>query len=453
MPLIERAFSCPGNEHAISRIATSGSEAVLHPGSSIIRAGPENGIRSQGNMNKLLLSTAFACLLMGFATAQQDPANKDQAAGKSTAAPTTKTFTDYQMGMAFDYPSTWTLVTDPEPKKKKALVDLGSILGKKRKAVPAAGKQSTQETLFYVPTSGHAADLEIYSALWDQTPELWESVQADAAKNLNRKVVKQWREEILGVPLLLTQLSYDDAGGPVYTLSGLVYSRTPYKMQFVLTANMEDFESADYEVRQALQTLRTTSGALPVAEDPNHPLDKTAYVNVNNKAPQVLVMSLPPADPTKAKKGSVVVNATAAGQKVLLTMPAGWSVDGPAADGTITLHNAAITGTITVTVASVVDSDPAQSAILKATAQSLDLFDKVTQRDEVTNKFSTAGAETDTIWRNGQTASGPMTTCEAYGSTGDNYWLLRYQLKGTTSAEERKAIEALVDGMSVDPAQ
>ncbi len=403
-------------------------------------------------MNKLLLSASLTCLLFGSALAQ-DPTNKDKATGTQTAAaPTTKTFTDYQMGMAFDYPSTWTLVTDPAPKKKKSLLDVSSVFKKKKRAQPTGAKQSTQETLFYLPTSGHAANLEIYSALFDQTPELWESVQADAAKNLNRKIDKQWREEILGVPLLLTKFSYDDAGGPVYTLSGLIYSRTPYKMQFVLTANTDDFDAAEYQMRQAFQSLRTTSGALPVAEDPNHPLDKTAYINVVNKAPKVLVMSVPTVDPAKAKKGEVVVNATAAGQKVLLTMPTGWSADAPAADGTITLHNAALTGMMTVIVASVADSDPPQSAILKATAQSLDLFNKVTNRGETTHKFSIAGAETDTIWRTGEGANGAMTTCEAYGQTGDNYWLIRYQLKGSIGADERKAIDTLIDSMSVDPA-
>ena len=400
-------------------------------------------------MNKRLLIT-FAVAAVASAAFAQDPSNTDQSAAKTDQTPATKSFADYQIGMAFDYPTNWVLVEDPKaPKSKKLIPD--SILGKKSKKKLAAGKQAQGETLFYVPSGAHTANLEIYGITYDHAPEEFEKNQSDMATLDKKQVVKQWREQILGVPLLLTKTTYEDAAGPEVTLLGLVYSRTPYKMLFRLTAIDTEYDSAEAQLRQVLQTLHTTSGDLPVAEDPNHPLDASAYQNVVNKAPKVLVMSTPHPDATKAKKGEVAVSATVSGQKTLFTIPAGWTADAPAADGTIALHNPTVTGTVTITLASVIDSDPPGSAMLKASAASLNQFNKVDKRNETTDDFSTAGDATDTIWRMGAGANGPLTTCDAFGSMDEFYWLLSYKLAGVPTAAETKAIDDLIDGMSLDP--
>jgi hypothetical protein len=405
-------------------------------------------------MKKLILIAALAATLIGSAIAQ-DTTNQDPAAqakpAQAAAPVTTKSFADYEIGMAFDYPSTWVLVEDPKVKKSKSLIPPG-IFGKKTKKKIAAGKQSSNESLFYVPANGRTANLEIYSALWDQTPDLWESNQVDANNSLKRQVVKQWREEILGVPLLLTKIAYDDAAGHEVGLVGLVYSRTPYKMLFRLTSADTDYDAAEFELRQVLQTLHTVEGGLPVPEDPNHPLDKTAYTGAANKAPSVLTFTAnKTAEPIKIKKGEVSVPLTVGDKKVILTMPAGWTSE-VATDGTVTLHNAAITTPIAVNVATTLDSDPPQTALLKASGQSLDAFNTVTKRDEKTVDLTTAGASSDVIWRWGTGAKGPISSCEACGLTNDVYWLLRYRFDGTTTPAEVKAIDELIDGMSADPA-
>ena len=404
-------------------------------------------------MNKLLL-TALAAALAGAAIAQ-DTTNKDQTTPPktdqaATQAPTVKTFADYQIGMAFDYPPTWVEVEDPKaPKNKKLIPD--SIIGKKSKKQLAPGKQAQGESLFYIPAGSHTADLEIYGALWDQAPDIWESNQVQVNNDLKRQVVKQWREQILGVPLLLTKIAYDDAAGHEVGLIGLVYSRTPYKMLFRLTAPDTDYDTAESNLRDVLQTLRTTSGDLPVPEDPNHPLDKSAYVDVKNTPPKMVVLTAPTLDPTKAKKGAVVVAETVANQKANLTLPTGWTADAPGSDGTIALHSAALTGPITITLASILDSDPPQAAVLKASAQSLALFAKVDDRTEKQNAFSTAGDTTDIIWRHGTDDKGALTTCDAVGGNGQMYWLLSYRLNSATTPAEMKALNDLVDVMSIDP--
>ena len=406
-------------------------------------------------MKKLLLSAALSIVATSVFAQGAGATTQDQAAqtksDQAAQAPTTKPFADYQIGMAFDYPSTWVMVSDPkDPKSKKLIPD--SIFGKKSKKKLAAGKQAAGESLFYVPANSRTANLEIYGVTYDHAPEEWETNQVQINNDLKRTVTKQWREQILGVPLLLTKLDYEDAAGKETALVGMVYSRTPYKMVFRLTAPDVDYDAAEGQLRQALQSLRTTTGDLPQPEDPNHPLDKSAYVGVSNKPPKVIVMTAPQPDPAKVKKGEVTVKATVAGKAAVLSMPTGWTADAPSADGSIALHNPAITGTIVVTLASVLDSDPPQAALLKASALSLDEFSKVAKRDETSSNFTTSGASTDTIWREGTGANGQLTTCEAGGATGDMYWLLRYHLAGTPTATEMKAVNMLIDGMSVDPA-
>src|SRR5262245_36892543 len=99
-------------------------------------------------MRKALFSSLLVCALMASAFAQ-DSANKQPTATPTVAAATApQTFTDYQMGMAFDYPSTWTLVMDPNAKKDKKGFDINRVLGKRRKKnQPVGPKQINDETL------------------------------------------------------------------------------------------------------------------------------------------------------------------------------------------------------------------------------------------------------------------------------------------------------------------
>jgi len=406
-------------------------------------------------MNKLLLTAAMMATIVGSAFAQ-DTVNKDQPPTKTdqatpAATTTTKTYTNFEIGMAFDYPSTWVYVADPKKAKSKSLIPPDLFRKKAKKGPVAPGKQVQDEALFYIPSGAHTSNFEVYSALWDQTPDLWESIQVDANKELKRSVVKQWREEILGVPLLLTKIAYDDAAGHEVGLIGLVYSRTPYKMAFRITAPDENYDAAEYEVRQALLSLRTTQGGLPVPEDPNHPLDKSAYTNVVNRAPAEVVITGHKVDPKKIKKGAVALPLSIADKKVVLTMPEGWTST-VGTDGTVTLHNAAVTGDVMISVASTLDSDPPQAAILKTSAQSLDLFSKVESRNETMEEITTGGASTDTIWRTGTSDKGAITSCDSVGATNDLYWILRYRMDGAMTPAMKKALAELIDGMSVDPA-
>lgn len=393
-------------------------------------------------MKKLLLAAGVGVLLVSQALAQDPPKANTPAEAPTLTVP----YTNFALGLSFDHPAIWKLVEDP--KEKKRLLDLNIF---KKKPPKNTLKRASDETLFYIPVGDRTATLEIFGALYDQTPELWEEVQQQVNSQLNRKIEKQWREEIMGVPLLLTKLSYPDEGETTIALSGLVYSRTPYKLQFRLTAPSIAYDQAEYELRQALQSIKTVQGDLPQAEDPNNPLTSSAYINKPTKPPKVTVLGSDKPEVVKIKKGEVAIPLTVSERKLVLTLPAGWTFDAPQ-NGVIVLHNPAVSGTVTVSVYSTLDSDPPEAAIIKASGASLNDYASVALRQEVQRDSSLAGAKLNAVWRTGQASAGTMTTCDAVGATGDNYWVLRYRLQGPPNSKERKLIEALTDGMSADPA-
>lgn len=386
-------------------------------------------------MKKFLLSTLILGILVAGVFAQDTPS--------------TRTYNSYEMGLSFDYPSSWKLVEDAPAKKGGINLD---IFKKKKKKAPSGPKQTEKETLFYIPVGDHTAKLEIFSALYDDTPELWETIQSRANEQLKREVQKQWREEILGVPLLLTKIGYDDVGQPTTVLTGLVYSRTPRKMQFRLTAPTDQYADAEYAFRQALQSLHTIAGEMPQPEDPNHPLDKSAYAAPTpQKATKITSLEAPKPNGGKIVKGAVALPVAFGERKAVLTFPAGWTGT-QAADGSVALTHPGLNGSVTVTLFSSLDSDAPQSAILKASAASLDQFKSVSDRKEVAAETSLAGASTDAIWRTGVTAAGPLLTCDAVGATGDYYWMAKFRREGgALTVDERKLLDLLIDGMSLDP--
>ena len=153
----------------------------------------------------------------------------------------------------------------------------------------------------------------------------------------------------------------------------------------------------------------------------------------------------------KIKKGEVAIPMAVSERKLLLTLPAGWTFDAPQG-GVIMLHHPAVAGTITVSLYTTLDSDPPQAAIAKASGASLNDYASVAQRQEVQRDSNLAGAVLNAIWRTGQASGGALATCDAVGTTGENYWVLRYRLQAMPTNAERKAVDALLNGMSADPA-
>jgi hypothetical protein len=357
-------------------------------------------------MKRYLISTFF--LVSGLAFAQE-----------------TAVFSSPELGLEFEHPASWKIE-----------------------------RTKTKDYVITMPLEGRAdpAKLEIYGALFADTPEHWELVQLTITKQLRRDMVRQWREEILGVPMLLSRVSFDDKGQRKDILTGLIYSATGRKMLFNLTAPTDAYDDAEYQFRQALQSLRTASGKLPTAEDPTRVQDPTTYEKPpTSRPPKILITNDKPTEKPLVK-GAVTHPAKAGGQDVILHVPTGWSVaDGT--DGVLILKHAAVPFEVKLTVSSTIDSPIPEAALVRASGASLGSFKTVISRQENNPKANKAGAQVVSIWRKGTGASGPVQSLEAYGLTAGNYWLFSLLHEGTLDAKAEAALKELVDGASVEMVQ
>ncbi len=332
----------------------------------------------------------------------------------------TAQFDSELLQMRFTYPKTWLLSTN---------------------------KKSETRILIPVENSSERALVEIIPVIFRSDSTVWQLSQAGINKTLMRDVDRQWEEEILGVPLLLTKTSYKQEGNQKTTLTGLFYTLSPYKLMYRLTASPEAFDKADFDWKQALLSLRTTDGSLPKKEDPSV---KIAMPNPKDDIPHpVTPHSLDDKVKVVVVKAPVAATVEISGHKAELHVPAGWTVkaDKP---GTFMLSSPGLSAPLLVSVASTLDSDPPATALFKASGASLDQFVKVNSREENMPRANRAGAQLVQIWRTGTSAKGELTSGEACGLTGEYYFLLTYRGEGAKAASERKMIEALVEQMSVE---
>lgn len=326
-----------------------------------------------------------------------------------------KTFTDTELGLSFTHPKSWQVARD----RSKAW----------KINIPLEG--------------GAKGTLEIFAVSFREPADRWQEYQALANQNLKRTVDRQWQEEILGVPMLLTRIYYSQKDVPMATLVGLLYGAVPKKMNFRLTAPASGFEQAEQEWRTALQSLRTISGKLPDTEDPTKPPPDPVLQPTTPKNQAVLK---PPSQekPTRKVRGRNKLATKAAGRDVVFTFPGGWTAttDG---DGFLLTRNG-FKGRLRLEVLGTLDSPPANRALSAITAEALGEFSKVTLRDEPRPSYNKAGAMVTWVRREGFNVDKPLFIHQAAGECGDYYWLIDYRSDDPRIARrERGAIEELLD--------
>ena len=345
------------------------------------------------------------------------------------ATPGTETYTDSQLGLSFAHPTNWLLEKSNDAKTAK---------NKKKK---------DQQTVdFRIPLAGAVedADLEIMRASFSGPPETWQSVQTDANKNLHRTVERQWQQEILGVPLLLTRINYTQNGTNRTTVTGLLYNDSPSKLLFRLTGPASDFDKAEFQFDQAMQTLRTTNNQLPTAQDPNRPAKPTKTDLRGLKHP----LFVPP-HPTVFKIAPVAIPLVVSTKKIELRVPSGWSatqIEG----STFELHSAELPYPIVVRVSSTLDSDPPGTALLAASAASLGEFTSVSRREDTEAIVNDGGCTVASVWRTGMGPKGTLMTMEAAGSENDFYFIATCRPSpGPSYFAQRKTIHELLQTISI----
>jgi len=365
------------------------------------------------------------------------------AAKQVPATPTTATYSSEELGLAFDYPRSW------KPSKVKIKNAEAKVILTDPKTWRPPNQDITTRFLMPLPGVDERGILEIYSATFNQDQDTWQTVQRDINQKMNRAVLRQWSEEVLGVPLLMTKIESKDKGVDLITETGLMYSATPRKLIFRLTASPDNFDKADTTWRNVLQSLHTTDGRLPSAEDPNR---KFTPKDITPGAYHKVVWNAPVPKPMAPVKGDLITEAMAAGKKVQVRGPSGWKAV-KNSDGSFSFSSPEVSGSVKVFVASIIDSDDPGKVLIRASGQTLVPFSKVLKREEKGKYLNHGQANVDWIYRRGLEGAKPRFSFDAAGDNGDNYWVLTWTGSDEGAASrDRKTLESLVDVLSVVPA-
>ncbi len=309
-----------------------------------------------------------------------------------------------------------------------------------------------RETAFTFPlkNAGGTAVLHVFSISFRAEASRWNDAQKDIAKQLHQDVLEQRQEELLGVPLLLSKTR-----GPKGTvLTGLVYTQAQTKLLFRLESSDSAADEAESTWRQAFLSLRTVTGAVARPDDPNKELPSKTIASPAPKAPAVTVIGAVKPPPTV--KGEVTLTAIVAARQVTIRLPKGWTtrpIDGTAWG--LVGPSSAPSG-LKLEAFSTLDSPPAIETLLRRSATSLDLFSKVAARDEKDGKRSQSGCLLSTVWRTGTAQAGgaqgggALETVEAVTAQGDFYLVVTGQFAGGLKKDQREAIAALLQVLSIE---
>jgi hypothetical protein len=392
---------------------------------------------------KIALLGMLSVTIYGVALGQTTPAPTSAPTTAPQAAPQasvdSSVYTNDELGLSMTHPKNWKQSkVQIKNRTKFNIID--------PKSWRPAKVDNTTRFLLPLPGVDEKGVLEIYAVSFNSTTEIWQDSQRDINEQMKKIVLRQWQEELMGVPLLLTKIQSNGKAGTTLTETGIMYSATPRKLVFRLTASPDNFDKADFEFRQAMQTMRTTDGRLPSAEDPDR---KLGLSDLNPGSAKKVIWTAPSAPKATPVKGDVTAEATAGGKKLLLRAPSGWKIV-KEADGSFTLTSNELSGPAKVSVFSSLDSEPPGKALVKASGQNLETFSKVTKREEKGPFTSRSAANVVSIARVGLAGSKGMGSFEAAGLTGDFYWLLSWKGDDTAMARDRKALDNLVEIMSVD---
>ncbi len=314
---------------------------------------------------------------------------------------------------------------------------------------PKAWQVSTSkknESRILIPISGAKtpALLEILPVTFESEKDIWQIAQKTVVSNAKYELARQWEEDLLGVPMLVTRYSFPTSKGTQTAMSALLYSDWPRKLFFRLTTGAFEFEKAEFELRQALQTVRTIDKSAFKPNDPTvKPIKGRKVEPVVANPTKIVVIDGGGEKPVAANapKGEVRVDARAAGRDLNLLLPKGWAAT-PDGDMKFSVRNPNFDGTLAATVASSLDGDPSQRALFMATNQSLNKFAAVADRQEQLPGANALGAEVSWVWRSGSKAGagggGFLATLDAVVRKGEFYFVISFETADKRGSEEAK---------------
>lgn len=307
-----------------------------------------------------------------------------------------------------------------------------------------AFKRKKHSSEFTIPIQDGKSQfrVEIFEAEYRGTIPRWQEIEAMLVSSTKKTLIKQWQEEYLGVPMLLTSSSYTDKNGYELSMqSGLLYTKGPTKFQYRLESPSGVFDEAQQIWKEALLSLRTTDGRVPEVEDPESVVpdveskkkpkkDRLDPVGKPDTRPSDAVVK-----PTKTERitaddfdrGKIVLGpqsqkVTVGGKEGELRFAAGWTLKPVEGTGFILTHPK-VPIKLTLEAAGVLDAPQPDRALLGLANQTLDLFKTVSSRLDTNPRWTRAGQKLITVKREGVDSAGKaITVVHAVGYLGDYYW-------------------------------
>lgn len=278
---------------------------------------------------------------------------------------------------------------------------------------------------------------EIFESNFRQDADNWQNTQVSINNAMFREVERQWTEEILGVPLLMTRIAYTENREAKKTLVGLLFTATDQKFHFRLTAPAAVYDQAENAWREAMLTLRTKSGELPMAEYAHRPPEeaepKPEEPKPRAERPRrILTMTAKPLAPGEFRKAAEREVAEFEGKPAALYLPRGWDLE-----GTSLMHKG-FQGTLTVGAISG-SPDDAAAWLAERARTSLPEFAAVDLREEPMPQVVRSGAILLSVQRKGRSSEGELTLLHAVGAFGDRTWTLEYRAKSQKDAKRDEA--------------
>lgn len=327
------------------------------------------------------------------------------------------------------------LLQQPEPMRRIVSPNHGLQF-----EVPRAWKENRQRGVirWSVPTSAGDATIELYSTNYRRPAADWQRIQAQVNTDLGRTVDRQWEEELLQVPLLLTQISY----GQRKLLIGVLYSATPGKFHFRLDSPAEGYAEAESAWRRTLNTLRPTGESLPKPDDGQVPLEAPV---VKDPDPVRFTSS---SGQGALRPGRLPV--TVANRSIVFRHPKGWVI--AEASGNYSITHPDLKKPATLSFYSSIDSPQSGVAAMNWANRDLNNFATVTLRENKGPSRNKAGTLVFSVLREGISTSGPRNAFVSVGDVEGFYWFLTYEsdLAPADFAKDRRLLQSLQNEAGIE---
>lgn len=304
---------------------------------------------------------------------------------------------------------------------------------------------------FPIGSAKTSATLHVFAVSFMAEPDVWEGAQKYFAEQSKATVLSQSREEILGVPMLVTKMQEVVTPNRNITISALIYSQSDLKLFFRFVAPEAVFSEAEQKYHEILQTLATIDGRLPKPEIPGRTSEAPATKNKGiPEVPRTPIGAS--ASEAKVITGPVTMGAKLAGKPVQLCVPKDFVLE-PGQEGKILASHPELGMKIEIELGSSLDSSALTQILAGKSSSGLARFEVVRLRSEGRPKPNAAGASFVVIRREGTGQAGPLYQIIAGAEKGDFYWYFDLFMSQPLSKRQSDLIDSLILGSSVEPAQ